>query len=152
MLNLPVSVGVKVAVIVADPAPATVTAPVEEFTLATDVLEVVPRVALGSLAGVRIWFPDPWAKQRQRHRRLVRSDVLEAMVDRVRPGGFVHVATDVDDYVEQVVAVAADEPRLSGGRIDRPTWRPVTRFEARGLRDGRVATDLWFTQIGRAHV
>ncbi|MFZ9629398.1 MAG: tRNA (guanosine(46)-N7)-methyltransferase TrmB [Ilumatobacteraceae bacterium] len=112
----------------------------------TDVLEVLPRLALGSLAGVRIWFPDPWPKQRQRHRRLVRADVMVALVDRVRVGGVVHVATDVADYAEQVLAVAAAEGRLVGGRIDRPAWRPVTRFEARGLREGRTAADLWFTR------
>lgn len=115
--------------------------------VATDVLEVLPRLSLHSLAGVRIWFPDPWPKQRQRHRRLVRSDVVAALVDRVRIGGVVHVATDVADYAAQVLQVAADEPRLEGGRIDRPEWRPVTRFETKGIRAGRTPTDLWFVRV-----
>lgn len=112
--------------------------------VATDVLEVLPRLGPGSLAGVRLWFPDPWPKQRQRHRRLVRPDVLTALIDRVRVGGYLHVATDVADYAAQVQRVAAGEPRLEGGVIPRPEWRPMTRFESRAARDGRAAVDLWF--------
>ena len=62
-----------------------------------DVLELLARIGLGSLAGIRIWFPDPWPKARQQRRRLVRADVMVALVDRLRPGGFVHLATDIAD-------------------------------------------------------
>ena len=115
--------------------------------VATDVLEVLPRLAPASLAGIRVWFPDPWLKQRQRHRRLVRGDVLPVLVDRLRPGGVLHVATDIADYAAQVLRVAADEPRLRGGVVPRPAWRPVTRFERRGLDAGRTVTDLWFERV-----
>ncbi|MFM2183187.1 MAG: tRNA ((7)-)-methyltransferase [Actinomycetota bacterium] len=115
--------------------------------IATDVLEVLPRLQPGALAGIRVWFPDPWPKQRQRHRRLLRHDVLAALVDRLRPGGWLHVATDVADYAQQVERVAAADARLGGGRIERPDWRPVTRFEDRGRREGREAVDLWFTRL-----
>lgn len=114
--------------------------------IATDVLEVLPRLPAGALAGIRVWFPDPWPKQRQRHRRLLRPDVLTALVDRLRHGGWLHVATDVADYAVQVERVAAADARLEGGRIERPDWRPVTRFEERGRREGRDAVDLWFTR------
>lgn len=119
--------------------------------VATDVLEVLPRLALGSLAAIRVWFPDPWLKQRQRHRRLVRADVLPALVDRLRPGGVLHVATDIHDYAEQVQRVTGDEPRLRGGVVPRPEWRPYTRFERRGLDAGRVATDLWYVRVDDAN-
>lgn len=114
---------------------------------ATDVLELLPRLAAGSLAGIRVWFPDPWPKQRQRHRRLLRPDVVAVLVDRLRVGGSLHVATDVGDYAAQVERVAAADGRLDGGRIERPSWRPVTRFEARGRREGRQAVDLWFERV-----
>ena len=107
-----------------------------------DVLEFLPRVPLGSLEGVRMWFPDPWPKQKQRHRRLFRPDVVTALVDRVRVGGTVHVATDIDDYARQMLEVAAADGRLEGGRVERPEWRPVTRYERRGLAAGRTPHDM----------
>ncbi|HUC32930.1 MAG TPA: tRNA (guanosine(46)-N7)-methyltransferase TrmB [Ilumatobacteraceae bacterium] len=113
-----------------------------------DALDLMPRIPLSSLAGIRLWFPDPWPKQRQRHRRIVRPDVVTAWVDRLRVGGWLHLATDIDDYAEQVVAVMGGESRLRGCRIERPEWRPVTRFEARGRAEGRVATDLWYERSG----
>lgn len=112
-----------------------------------DVIEFLPRIATGSLAGVRLWFPDPWPKNKQRHRRLFRLDVVTALVDRVRVGGTVHVATDIADYARQVIEVAAGDPRLAGGVVPRPDWRPVTRFERRGLAAGRTPTDLVYTRI-----
>lgn len=115
--------------------------------VADDVLEFVPRIPLGLLAGVRIWFPDPWPKQKQRHRRLVQPAVVSLLVDRLRLGGALHVATDIADYVAHTETVVAREPRLRGGRIDRPAWRPVTRFEARGVAEGRHPTDLWYERI-----
>lgn len=110
-----------------------------------DVLEFLPRIEWGSLAGVRLWFPDPWPKNKQRHRRLFRPDVVSALVDRLRDGGTLHVATDIADYARQVVDVAAAQPLLEGGAVPRPEWRPVTRFERRGLAAGRTPTDLVYT-------
>ena len=112
-----------------------------------DVIEFLPRIAPGSLAGVRLWFPDPWPKNKQRHRRLFRADVEAALVDRVRIGGTVHVATDIADYARQVIEVAAGELRLEGGVVPRPDWRPLPRFERRGLAAGRTPTDLVYTRI-----
>jgi tRNA (guanine-N7-)-methyltransferase len=112
-----------------------------------DALVFVERVGPDALAGVRIYFPDPWPKPRQHHRRLVRPDVVACLVDRVRVGGFVHLATDIDDYAAQMRRVCDDEPRLHGGAIDRPGWRPVTRYEQRGELAGRTATDLWYTRV-----
>jgi tRNA (guanine-N7-)-methyltransferase len=112
-----------------------------------DVLDFLPRLPLASVVGVRIWFPDPWPKQRQQHRRLVRPDVVTALVDRLGVGGTLHVASDIADYVRHTERVVAGEPRLRGGVVERPVWRPVTRFEQRGLREGRTATDLLYERI-----
>jgi tRNA (guanine-N7-)-methyltransferase len=107
-----------------------------------DALRFLDRVPVASLAGVRIWFPDPWPKVRQRDKRIVQPGVVTRLVDRLRPDGELHLATDVADYATQMAAVCAGEPRLSGGVIDRPAWRPLTRFEQRGVDEGRTAVDL----------
>ncbi|MEY2754671.1 MAG: tRNA ((7)-)-methyltransferase, partial [Actinomycetota bacterium] len=112
-----------------------------------DALDLLPRIAPGSLTGVRIWFPDPWLKNRQRHRRLVREQVVPLLVERLRVGGLLHVATDIDDYARQVLEVVAGEPRLAGGVVPRPEWRPLTRFERRGLDAGRDPVDMIFTRV-----
>lgn len=112
-----------------------------------DVVRLLDRVPPGSLAGVRIWFPDPWPKVRQRDKRLVQTPVVGRLVDRLRQGGALHLATDVADYATQMAAVCAAEPRLAGGVIDRPAWRPLTRFEQRGLDEGRTAVDLVYRRV-----
>ena len=109
-----------------------------------DALELLPRIPLDSLTGVRLYFPDPWPKQKQRHRRLARPDVVTQLVDRLRVGGTLHVATDIAEYASQTLAVCAGEPRLRGGVVPRPEWRPVTRFERRGLAAGREPVDMIF--------
>lgn len=109
-----------------------------------DVLDLLPRFAPSSLSGIRIWFPDPWPKNRQRHRRLVREQVVPQLVDRLRIGGTLHVATDIDDYAAQTVRLCDAHPSLEGGPIDRPAWRPVTRYERKGLAAGHVVTDLLY--------
>jgi tRNA (guanine-N7-)-methyltransferase len=112
-----------------------------------DVLEFLPRVPAGSLATVRLYFPDPWPKNKQRHRRLARPDVVAALVDRLRIGGTWHVATDIDEYARQVIEVAEADGRLRGGVVPRPDWRPVTRYERRGLAAGRTPTDLIYERM-----
>ena len=111
-----------------------------------DVLPFLDRVPAESLAGIRVYFPDPWTKRRNHHRRLIRPDVLAALVDRLRAGGFLHLATDIVDYAESMLAVCDAEARLTGGVIERPDWRPLTRFEQRGLDAGRQPTDLLYTR------
>ena len=111
-----------------------------------DVLALLDRVPAESLAGIRVYFPDPWTKRRNHHRRLIRPDVLGALVDRLRSGGFLHLATDIVDYAESMQSVCEAELRLTGGVIERPDWRPLTRFEQRGLDAGRQPTDLRYTR------
>jgi tRNA (guanine-N7-)-methyltransferase len=107
-----------------------------------DALLFLDRVAPGTLRGVRIYFPDPWPKPRQHHRRIVHPDVIDVLVDRLEIGGTIHLATDVDAYAMAMQRVCAAEPRLTGGVIDRPEERPLTRFEQRGLDEGRHPVDM----------
>jgi len=112
-----------------------------------DVLRFLTRIRSASLAGVRIYFPDPWPKQRHHARRLVRSDVVDVVVDRLEIGGTLHLATDIGEYASDMAAACDADPRLDGGVIERPDWRPLTRFEQRGLDEGRDPVDLLYRRI-----
>jgi tRNA (guanine-N7-)-methyltransferase len=112
------------------------------------------RVPRASLAGIRIFFPDPWPKRRHRKRRLVQPDFVALAASRLEPGGILHLATDWEDYARQMRAVCDAEPALEnlaadrpGGWTPRPDWRPVTKFEQRALLEGREVRDLMY----RAH-
>ena len=80
-------------------------------------------------------------------RRIVGPDVVSAVTDRLAVGGVLHLATDVADYATQMERVAGAEPRLQGGVVARPDERPLTRFEQRGLDEGRVAVDLRYVRL-----
>lgn len=112
-----------------------------------DVLDFITRVPGGSLAEIRLLFPDPWPKRRQRSRRLLRDDVVQRLVPLLEEGGCLHAATDDSGYAEQIRRVCDAHPALIGGVVDRPTWRPVTRYEQRGNDAGRDAVDLVYTVI-----
>ncbi len=111
-----------------------------------DVIGFLHRIGPESLRIVRVFFPDPWKKTRQHHRRLVRHDVVTALTDRLEIGGELQLATDIADYAELMQDVCDAEHRLEGGVIARPDERPLTRFEQRGLDDGRPITDLLYTR------
>ena len=100
------------------------------------------KVPEASLAGIRIFFPDPWPKRRHHKRRLVQPAFVALAASRLQPGGTLHMATDWADYAEQMRAVADAEPRLVGGEVPRPPWRPVTKFEARARAEGRDVHDF----------
>lgn len=103
------------------------------------------RIRSGSLAGVRVFFPDPWPKARHHKRRLVTARFAALAADRLAPGGLLHCATDWEPYAEQMTEVLAAEPTLdlqAGGPVPRPSWRPVTRYEERGLARGHRVADL----------
>lgn len=112
-----------------------------------DAIHFLRRLPPGSLTGVRLWFPDPWPKNKQRHRRIVRPEVVASVADLLRTGGCLHVATDVADYARHTEQVVSGEPRMRGGVVPRPEWRPVTRFESRGVAAGRVITDLVYEKV-----
>jgi tRNA (guanine-N7-)-methyltransferase len=107
------------------------------------------QVPEASLAGIRIFFPDPWPKRRHHKRRLVQPGFVTLAASRLRPGGTLHMATDWEDYALQMRTVADGEPLLAnpalgqpGGWTPRPEWRPVTKFEARARAEGRDVHDL----------
>jgi len=102
----------------------------------------------GSLAGVHIWFPDPWHKKKHHKRRLVQPAFVARLMTRLAPGGYLHCATDWQPYAEQMLAVLSAEPGLvnsCAGYAPRPAWRPLTKFEARGLKLGHGVWDLVFS-------
>ena len=98
----------------------------------------------GSLAGLHLFFPDPWPKARHHKRRFVRPDVLDLVADRLAPGAPLRIATDVADYVEWAVAHLDAHAAFTGGPCDRPAWRPVTKYEQAGLDAGRHPIDLCY--------
>ena len=112
-----------------------------------DALQFVSRVPFGSLTGIRIFFPDPWPKARHHHRRLVRADVVVRLVGLLRPDGWLHLATDNDDYAEHMQAVCDAHPELRGGRIPRPPDRPLTRYEQKGIEAGHTVVDFWYNRV-----
>lgn len=111
-----------------------------------DVFDFLGRVGPDTFAGIRVYFPDPWPKARHRHRRLANPDRVGRLVEVLAPGGWVHVATDIDDYAAQVERMCRARGELSGGVIDRPSARPFTRYEHKGLAAGRTVADLWYVK------
>ncbi|MCB1914111.1 MAG: tRNA (guanosine(46)-N7)-methyltransferase TrmB [Rhodocyclaceae bacterium] len=113
-----------------------------------DAVEVLrDMIAPSTLAGVHVYFPDPWPKKRHHKRRLVQPALVRLMAERLAPGGYLHCATDWQDYAEQMLAVLAAEPLLENtveGFAPRPEFRPLTKFEARGIRLGHGVWDLLF--------
>jgi tRNA (guanine-N7-)-methyltransferase len=103
-------------------------------------------VGSATLAGVRVFFPDPWPKQRHLKRRLVDDEFAELVADRLADGGVLHVATDMPHYAQQTRDVLSRHPRLEPVP---PPWRPSTKFEQRGLAAGRPAHDLAAVRVPR---
>ncbi len=103
------------------------------------------RIPPASLAGVRVFFPDPWPKARHHKRRLITPRFAALVAERLVPGGLLHCATDWEPYAEQMAEVLSAEPGLvleNGGAVERPEWRPVTRYEERGLAQGHRVADF----------
>ncbi|MFI8995407.1 tRNA (guanosine(46)-N7)-methyltransferase TrmB [Streptomyces sp. NPDC053542] len=106
-------------------------------------------LAPASLAGLRVYFPDPWPKKRHHKRRLIQPEFLSLVSTRLAPGAIVHCATDWEPYAEQMLEVLSAEPTLENihpdsGYAPRPDFRPLTKFEGQGLDKGHVVHDLLF--------
>src|SRR5690554_4564566 len=112
---------------------------------AVEVLQTM--ISPGSLAGVHIFFPDPWPKKRHHKRRLIQPPFIELLASRIAPGGYLHCATDWEHYAHQMLEVLSASPLINNtceGFCPRPEHRPLTKFEARGLRLGQEVFDLVF--------
>lgn len=129
-----------------------------------DALELLPQwFAEHSLAGINVFFPDPWPKSRHHKRRLIRPGFIEAALRALAPGGVLHVATDWQDYAKSIIKLLAGYAGLeritppqgdSQNQVDdrsavqqRPTTRPATRYEARGQRLGHRIVDLRYRRL-----
>jgi tRNA (guanine-N7-)-methyltransferase len=113
-----------------------------------DALVFVQRLAPASLAGIRVYFPDPWPKVRHRHRRMTSSANVDLFVSLLRPGGMLHIATDIAHYASETRRICDAHSDLDGGVVDRPGWRPVTRYENKGIAAGRTVIDLVYRVKG----
>jgi tRNA (guanine-N7-)-methyltransferase len=121
-----------------------------------DAVEVLTHmIAPGSLAGVHVFFPDPWHKARHNKRRLIQPPLVSLLASRLAQGGYLHCATDWEEYAVQMLEVLGGEPTLhnsvdtannADGYAPRPAYRPVTKFENRGLRLGHGVWDLVFVK------
>ena len=113
-----------------------------------DAVEVLKHmVPEGSLAGMHIFFPDPWHKKKHNKRRLIQAGFVAQIVKHLAPGGYLHCATDWEPYAQQMLEVLSAEPALvntAEGYAEKPAYRPLTKFENRGLRLGHGVWDLVF--------
>lgn len=116
-----------------------------------DATEVVrDMIAPGSLAGVHVYFPDPWPKKRHHKRRILQPAFVRQLAERLAPGGYLHCATDWEEYAQFMLETLCAEPLLQNTAADyapKPDYRPLTKFEARGLRLGHGVWDLVFRRV-----
>ena len=120
-----------------------------------DAVEVIDHMLpLQSLNGAHIFFPDPWHKTKHNKRRLIQPPLIAKLAARLKPGGYLHCATDWAPYAQQILAVLSAEPLLrntarleAGGYAPKPDYRPLTKFENRGLKLGHGVWDLVFTRV-----
>ncbi|MFY7865895.1 tRNA (guanosine(46)-N7)-methyltransferase TrmB [Roseateles sp.] len=113
-----------------------------------DAVEVLEQmIAPASLAGVHIYFPDPWHKARHNKRRLIQAPFVAKLIQHIRPGGYLHCATDWEPYAQQMLEVLSAESGLENtaqGFAEKPDYRPLTKFENRGLKLGHGVWDVVF--------
>lgn len=116
-----------------------------------DVVEVLLNMlAENSLDGVHIFFPDPWHKKRHHKRRLIQAEFVKLLCAKLKVGAYIHVATDWQEYAEWVLEILKAEPQLKNsaqGYADKPSYRPLTKFENRGIKLGHGVWDLVFSRI-----
>lgn len=116
-----------------------------------DAVEVAAQmIPPASLAGIHVYFPDPWPKKRHHKRRLLQASFVTALAQRLAPGGYLHAATDWEEYALEILATFAAEPLLTNTAeafAPRPAWRPQTKFETRGMKLGHGVWDVVFRKV-----
>ncbi|CAN2187508.1 COG0220 Predicted S-adenosylmethionine-dependent methyltransferase [Candidatus Nanopelagicaceae bacterium] len=103
-------------------------------------------IADDSLDGIHLYFPDPWPKKKHNKRRIVNEGFLKLIHPKIKKGGFIHIATDWVPYAESIQEVFAASPLFTGGVIEKPEWRPVTRFEGQGIDKDHAVNDMLYTK------
>ena len=115
-----------------------------------DAVEVVrDMIAPASLSAIHIFFPDPWPKARHHKRRLIQASFVSLLASRLLPGGYLHCATDWEDYAREILLALSAEPLLANTAesfVPRPDYRPLTKFEQRGLKLGHAVRDVIFAR------
>ncbi len=115
-----------------------------------DAVEVLARmVPEGSLAGLHIFYPDPWPKKRHHKRRLMRQPIIDLMISRLAPGGYLYFVTDIEEYSQSTLELLASCPEIHNeyeGFAPRIAWRPETKFEAKAGKAGRQAYELYYSK------
>ena len=99
-----------------------------------------------SLDGIHLFFPDPWPKKKHNKRRIVNEGFLALIHPKIKKGGFIHVATDWVPYAESIQQVFAGSTLFTGGVIEKPDWRPVTRFEGQGIDKDHAVNDMMYVK------
>jgi len=100
-----------------------------------------------SLDGIHLLFPDPWPKNRQHKRRIVQDDFIELIARKLKPKGFIHIATDWQPYAQWIKTKFDNNSQFSGGIVARPSWRVLSKFEGQGLKKGHTVTDFRYEKI-----
>ena len=114
-------------------------------TIEGDAFEVFEQMILdSSLDGVHLFFPDPWPKARHFKRRIVNQEFIAAVAAKLKPGAFFHIATDWQPYAEWITEEFTKQTFFTGGEVDRPDWRPLTRFEDQGINKEHPVADFRF--------
>jgi tRNA (guanine-N7-)-methyltransferase len=101
-------------------------------------------IADESLDGIHLFFPDPWPKKKHNKRRIVNEGFLSLIHPKIKKGGYIHIATDWVPYAVSIQAVFAGSTLFTGGVIDKPEWRPVTRFEGQGINKDHAVNDMMY--------
>ena len=99
------------------------------------------------LDAIHLYFPDPWHKKKHWKRRIVQKDFLDLVYRKLKVGGHIHIATDWVPYAEWSQNLFSEDSRFAGGVIAKPDFRPLTRFEGKGIGKGHIVTDLKYTKL-----
>jgi len=110
-----------------------------------DALEIFDHMIMdASLDGVHLFFPDPWPKARHFKRRIVNQEFIAAVASKLKAGGSLHIATDWNSYAQWIAEEFTKQTSFTGGEVERPDWRPLTRFEGQGINKEHPVTDFRF--------
>ncbi len=99
-------------------------------------------IADNSIDGIHLLFPDPWPKNRQHKKRIVQTEFVELVARKLKPNGFIHIATDWQPYANWIKARFDANRSFTGGVVNRPSWRVISKFEGQGLKKGHSVTDF----------